>query len=90
MKKFRKKPIVVEAMQFDGTYDSAVAIVSWASTPFVRPHYWSNGQLFGVTIESHYGQTTAHRDDWVIKGVNGEFYPCPPIVFAETYERLEK
>lgn len=86
--KFRKKPVVVEAMQFDGSMKSANEIMAWAtqgrdplSNQMVRCPY--EGGLEIVTLE---GTMRAFRGDWVIKGVLGEFYPCNPSSFSATYE----
>ncbi len=84
--KFRKKPVVVDAVLFDGSRESAKAcgltearerrdgeVVAGAGTG-----------VFGVeTLE---GFMVASPGDWVITGVNGERYPCKPDVFEKSYE----
>ena len=88
---FRKKPVVIEAMQFDGK--NGRAIERWAE-PFVVPSpvleptsYNPTGVYLQIgTLE---GTMTAVPGDWIIKGVNGEFYPCKPDIFAATYEVAE-
>lgn len=82
--KFRKKPVVIEAIQFDGKFwkpvvdfcgPENVVIVGMANDVFIR------------TLEGPLG---ASPGDWIIKGVNGEFYPCKPDIFAKTYEPVEE
>jgi hypothetical protein len=78
--KFRKKPIVIEAMCWEGTDDSALRIDDWSNGNAGRV---SDEQLSITTLE---GEMTASVGDWIIKGVKGEFYPCKPDIFAATYE----
>jgi hypothetical protein len=71
MPKFVKNPIVIEAIQFDGSLESAKEICEWC-----------NGS---VSDDPHVDYVTFRRGDWVIQGVKGEYYPCKPDIFAETY-----
>ena len=80
VQKYRKKPVVIEAMHFDGSDESAQAICNWRGVPQARDG--SNA----IRIQTLEGEMTASPGDWVIKGVKGEFYPCKPDVFAATYE----
>lgn len=81
MPKFRKKPVVIEAIQFDGQNHAAIKEFMAA------PHARSRGeQLYISTLE---GVMTASAGDWIIRGVSGEFYPCKPDVFTATYEPAE-
>lgn len=79
---FRKKPVTIEAMQFEP--ETAIAIKEWAKTHgqtiLVR-----NGVLDVPTLE---GTMTAQPGDWIIRGVQGEFYPCKPDIFDATYEAV--
>lgn len=90
--KFRKRPVVIEAVQLDGTeaaFDAAIAFMGGASgahnghLPDTDPN---KSWLYIDTLE---GQMTAKTGDWIIKGVKGEFYPCKPDIFAATYEPAE-
>lgn len=83
--KFRKKPVVIEAMQFTDT-DSVVEILAWAdgSVSFGT----GGGSPDHLLIETLEGDMTASVGDWIIKGIAGEFYPCKPDVFAATYEAV--
>lgn len=80
--KFRKRPVVIEAIVFDGTQASATAILQWmgSSNASYRPGI---AAIFIPTLE---GVMEAKAGDWVIKGVAGEFYPCKAAIFDATYE----
>jgi hypothetical protein len=81
IKKFKKKPIVIEAVQYDGTNKGEI-------TEFLGydPIYTRKGiDLWMNTLE---GPVKADTFDWVIKGIQGEYYPCKPDIFRETYEEV--
>ena len=83
--KFRKKPVVIEARQLGVNYDEDCAVMRWCDGTAVMEG--DNGALFTVpTLE---GLMVARTDDWIIRGVKGEFYPCKPDIFAVTYEPAE-
>jgi hypothetical protein len=93
--KFRKKPVVIEAMQIDG-YDSIHRIIEWVNA---ANHQFDQSDSQTWTIASYYGEVrirtlegdmTAQKGDWIIKGVKGEFYPCKPDIFEATYEAADK
>ena len=89
MAKFRKKPVVIEAMQFDGSIECALMIESWSGGKVQR--HTILGQFAGVVrIETLEGTMTANRWDWVIRGVKNEFYPCKPDIFEATYEPVQE
>ena len=79
MTRFRKKPIEVEAVQWDpSTKEGAVELLRFLPNP----------AFVGDTIQfkTLEGIRTAQRGDWIIRGVKGEFYPCKPDIFEATYE----
>lgn len=78
--KFRKKPVEIEAMLYDGENDRQIN--QW-STRVLHKH--PDGPLEIHTLE---GTMTADIGDWIIKGVQGEFYPCKPEIFEATYEAV--
>lgn len=82
--KYTKKPVTVEAMQLVDI-ESAHAIAEWSkgAARYDFDVYISEPVLRIGTLE---GEMRASLNDWVIKGVQGEFYPCKPNIFAATYE----
>ena len=88
--KFRKKPVVIEAMQWDGSVESLRAVCDWANAnldedPWVD-YVVYNGQVVDPLIHTLEGEMSISMNDWIIKGVKGEFYPCKPDIFEATYE----
>lgn len=89
MPEFRKKPVVIEAMQWGGSEDSARAIKEWAGSfeeGTSRVRGWAKDNVLLITTLE--GEMTASPDDWIIRGVKGEFYPVKPDIFQETYEAV--
>jgi len=80
--KFRKKPVVIEAMQFDGSNGQKIADFMQCQFPAIQ-----DGKLLIGTLE---GTMSADIKDWIIKGVKGEFYPCKPDIFEATYEKVDE
>ena len=84
--KYRKKPIVIEAIQWVGGIDCEKQINDFTKGVAVffgtPPHE--------IRIETLEGTMTAEMGDWIIKGVKGEFYPCKPDIFEATYEPIEE
>jgi hypothetical protein len=80
--RFRKKPVVIEAVCWDGTNGALDEIADLALDCGRRV------QLVGANLEipTLEGVMTARFGDWIIKGVNGEVYPCKPDIFEKTYE----
>ena len=77
--KFRKKPVVIEAVQWTGdNFDEIEAFVTGRSVRKDLPDMLRISTLEGWHIAS--------KGDWIIKGVAGECYPCKPEIFAKTYE----
>ena len=83
MTRYRKKPVVVEAMRF--TASSGSAVWRWADS---KPIFDSYGNVYGLRIYTLEGEMKADLGDWIIKGVKGEFYPCKPDIFEATYEEV--
>lgn len=81
--KFRKRPVEIEAVLFDGTPASSQYVIAWADKSYSATR--GDGALL-VAIETLEGTMYARPGDWIIKGVQGEFYPCKPDIFAATYE----
>lgn len=86
IKKFRKKPVVIEAVQWDGSAESATEIEELKSNNNTEIIGLEDGlRLLIPTLE---GDMIADLYDWVIKGVQGEIYPCKPDIFEQTYEEV--
>jgi len=83
VKKFRKKPVVIEAMQFLNTDENDLPLVLW-----IGNGVWLDFENNALEIETLEGTMTAQPGDWIIRGVQGEFYPCKPDIFAATYEEV--
>ncbi|WP_312969755.1 hypothetical protein [Acinetobacter gerneri] len=86
--KYRKKPVVINAWQFTKeNYKQGVPT-------FLRSkevEFWSQfgGDVIGGEIKTLEGVMTITENDYIIKGVQGEFYPCKPDIFEATYESVE-
>ena len=82
MAKFRKKPIVIEAIQYDGENYSELL-------EFAEDTFCANPYTHTTFIKTLEGIMYFYPGDWIIKGVAGEFYPCKPEIFDQTYEAVE-
>lgn len=90
MAKFRKRPVVIEARQFAGGPVDEIAVAKWCGGKLAFPDQEPGcGPRPVVEIGTLEGTMTAIYGDWIIKGVNGEFYPCKPDIFEKTYEPVE-
>ncbi|HPS54035.1 MAG TPA: hypothetical protein PLP05_00410 [Sedimentisphaerales bacterium] len=84
--KYRKKPVVIEAKQLSA--DTLDEIVTWIGDDKVTDGTSEDECFIGIqTLE---GYMSARNGDWIIKGVKGEFYPCKPDIFEQTYELVEE
>lgn len=97
MPKYRKKPVEIEAVQWNGTAAGATRVIEWVlarggtatyvcSDP-VRCSEHNGDTPHSIKIRTLEGDMTAALGDWIIRGIQGEFYPCKPDIFAATYER---
>ncbi len=94
--RFRKLPIEVEAMRFDGL--NTEDVLDW-----LEPHFADSpaediggtviapgvSELSYFTIHTLEGVMRAEPGDWIIRGVQGEFYPCKPDIFEQTHEAID-
>lgn len=87
---YRKKPVEVEARQFDHTDRSWKELIMWGHEYGVLIKY--NDATIGdpahLLIHTLEGKMRADIGDWIIKGVANEFYPCKPDIFAATYDKV--
>ena len=97
IKKYRKKPVVIEAIQWEGTNNNEVldfcdkaefryAIRKPKNIFSNKPEIYEEMALFIQTLG---GVHEAYIGDYIIEGVNGEFYPCKLDIFEKTYEEVE-
>jgi hypothetical protein len=83
VRKFRKKPVVIESIQWNGKNFSEVYRFCPQAQPYLATR---NDELWITTLE---GGHIASVGDWIIKEVNNEFYPCKPDIFEKTYEPVD-
>lgn len=85
MPKYCKKPVVIDAVLWDGNLTTVEPLLIGASTEGV---YQDLGEttLMIPTLE---GTMRADKGDWIIRGIKGELYPCKPDIFEATYEPFE-
>lgn len=89
--KYRKRPIVIDAVQFDGSSVNCAAVTDFLGGPQAhQTHYWKAETNRGGWIVTLEGDMEFKPGDWIIRGIKGEFYPCKPDIFAATYERYEE
>jgi hypothetical protein len=82
--KFRKRPVVIDAIQWTGQ-DSYAAIRDFLGPDFICWHTCHDT----ISIRTLEGTMVARVNDWIIRGVQGEHYPCKPDIFEATYEPVE-
>lgn len=87
IKKYIKKPVIIEAIQFKDNADCILAIHEFMGQETTRVNYEDRTNPY-VKIETLEGTMRANVGDYIIKGVNGEFYPCKPDIFMKTYEEV--
>lgn len=93
--KYRKKPVVIEAFQYDGDLkgsDGQYYVPDWAIKAYEdNTMYYGelDGQLGELFIKTLEGVHHASVGDYIIQSVNGELYPCKPDIFEKTYEVAE-
>lgn len=85
--KYRKKPVIIEAVQFEDNSDRIIEIHEFMGGDTIRVNYEDKDNPY-LKIETLEGTMKASVGDYIIKGVNGEFYPCKPDIFEKTYERV--
>lgn len=83
VRKFRKRPVTIEAMQLTDA-KSVLDIEEWINSGDVGfstnpPTLW---------IDTLEGRMEASTGDWIIKGIEGEFYPCKNEIFIKTYQEV--
>lgn len=88
--KYRKKPVVIEAVQWTGANREEIRAFCTHGVFFTPVQQDTEGHTtaWQLLIDSLEGIMYAEIGDYIIKGVNGEYYPCKPDVFEKTYEKV--
>lgn len=97
-RKYRKKPVIIDAIQWTGNNLRDVFIFMGDEVNYDgdwrvqdRFHDLENSYKYnGFPIKTLEGTHTATVGDFIIKGVQGEFYPCKPDIFEQTYEEVKE
>lgn len=84
IKQYRKKPVVIEAIQWTG--NNHIEVVEFML--YANANIYINSPKGYVEIETLEGKMCTEVNDYIIKGVKGEFYPCKPDIFEQTYEEV--
>jgi len=99
---FRKKPVIIEAVQFESLsllegdvyniqFDTTESLPKWLRDALLDdklcPNFKDGKSLVVTTLE---GDHIASPGDWIIRGVKNEIYPCKPEIFAMTYEPVDE
>ena len=94
--KYTKKPVTIDAIQVKANnFDRICDFIGCTPEQVLNPmsdideHGDSRDPYLGVIIDTLEGKMTANIGDMIIKGVNGEFYPCKPDIFAKTYDKAD-
>lgn len=85
--KFRKKPIVIEAVQFTGSnLFECLRFMKMSEAVVNNLELHATDSPIIHTLE---GEMSTSVGDWIIRGIKGEFYPCKPDIFAATYDAVD-
>jgi hypothetical protein len=85
---YRKRPVTVEVEWWDGTVSEGERIIAWMGGYAVGDPCFGAPRPY-INIKTLEGWLGAYAGDFIIKGVKGEFCPCKPDIFAQTYELVE-
>lgn len=95
--KYRKKPVTIEAFQYAGTLKDCkgnYCVPSWAVEAFESGTMYYKSILANIPpeliIHTLEGDHLVNIGDYIIRGIQGELYPCKPDIFEQTYERVEE
>lgn len=89
MSKFRKKPVVIEAVQWFKHGDHP-EVLTYGESISDQYQVYKNCGLIRTLEDADKQHHHVVPGDWIIKGVKGEFYPCKPDIFEATYEQVEE
>ena len=98
MAKYRKKPVIIEAMQL--RWDTWRDVCEFIPKKYLVKEVYLDDLTFRILPDNHTSNTIgliintlegdhlARQGDYIIKGIKGEFYPCKPDIFEQTYEKI--
>ena len=86
MGKYRKRPVVIDALQWHGANAAEIEEFTEGKAYGLKD---GAGNIDRFVISTLEGDHIASLNDFVIRGIQGEFYPCKPDIFAETYDPVE-
>lgn len=84
IRRARKLPVTIEFVKYLGFYENGDEVEEFLGADFVS-HVPTKNRVIIRTLE---GELEAAKGDFIIRGVNGEHYPCKPDVFVKTYEEV--
>jgi len=87
---YRKKPVVVKAIAFDGTDEGVKRVRDFYPDKVFMEILLRNNVSYNLVIHTLEGDMLATAGDYIIRGVAGEVYPCKPDIFHATYEAVEE
>lgn len=87
VKRFKKKPVVIEAIQYQ-PHDNCADVMKFMGTDLQYACIDEEDDEI-MLIPTLEGTMEASPGDWIIKGIKGEFYPCKPDIFEQTYEEVD-
>jgi len=87
--RFKKKSVIVEAVQFTGNFQEIFDWVGQWNPEDDGQGMWESESGKILIIDTLEGEMKTEINDWIIRGIKGEFYPCKPDIFAATYEKVE-
>lgn len=91
IKRYRKKPVVIEAYQLEAPYGhNAILVSEWCNAEIKHDGKPEEYRKYHLIIHTLEGDHLAEPGDYIIKGVAGEFYPCKPDIFAQTYDEVRQ
>lgn len=92
--KYRKRPVIIEAVQWNGLNFKEIEKLAGADIAMLEEVRKPNMDMnihgdYRLSIRTLEGVMNARKGDYIIRGVNGECYPCKPDIFEKTYEKVE-
>lgn len=88
--RYRKKPVVIQAMWWNGSAGWATAVIDWILANGGTARFHDDVEPWFLAIDTLEGTMHALAGDFIIRGVKSEFYPCKPDIFDATYEAVDE